>query len=135
MDTPEEQIRAIVLAGFQQAGAAITDVIKYEINEAYPPASEPSTPPHLRTGNLQAGIHFVVDDFHDGPTLTIISEAFYSQFLALGTKKMAARDFFGDAAVERYMPVIVQALQEYINSRSPLSGAFNFVESRLNSVV
>lgn len=136
MATPEEQISAIVTAGLEAAGQDVVSVIQYEINEAYPPASEPGTPPHLRTGVLQAGIRSQVDQFHDGITLSIISDAFYSQFLRDGTsRRLAPRDFFGDAAVQRYLPLIIQSLQEYLGSGNELQGAFQFVDSRLNSLV
>lgn len=135
MATPEEQISAIVTAGLEAAGQDVVSVIQYEINEAYPPASEPGTPPHLRTGVLQAGIRSQVDEFHDGITLSLISDAFYSKFLRDGTSKMSARDFFGDAAVQRYLPLIIQSLQEYLGSGNELQGAFQFVDSRLNSLV
>lgn len=134
MPSPEEQLRAIVSAGFASIAPHVVDIIRYEIDEAYPPASEPGTPPHRRTGNLQNKIRSQVDEFHDGVTLTFISDAFYSRFLRDRTRKMAARDFFGDQAVERYLPIIAQLLQDYVTANASINGSFNFIESRIDSI-
>ena len=127
--TPEEQIDAIIARCFEVAGPELVDVVRYEINVAYPPASEPGTPPHLRTGNLQALITSRVDGFHDGVALTIISDAFYSGFLQNGTSRMARRDFFGPEAIERYTPIVVQSCQRTIDASPPQ--AFDFTDSRI----
>lgn len=111
MLSPEEQIDAIVLESLDEIGRDLVFAIQLEISDLYPPSSAPATPPHLRSGNLQRGMNYTVDQFHDGYTLTIVSSAEYSQYLRDGTGKMAARDFMGDAATARYADYVVQRLQ------------------------
>lgn len=94
MLSPEEQISAIATAAMESAGKEVVNEIQQRISRTFPPASDPYTPPHLRTGDLALGIHHTVDEFHDGVTLTIISDMFYSSFLHYGTKKMQWRDLF-----------------------------------------
>lgn len=123
--TPEEQGRALISAGMDIAGRELVQIVQYEINEAYPPASAPYNPPHLRTGNLQAGITYAVDEFHDGVTLNLISEMFYSSYLRDGTSKMDRRDFMGSEAADRYVPYVVQILQNQFASGGSLLSAVN----------
>lgn len=115
--TPEEQGRAILTAAFNAIGSDIVQVVRDEISTQYPPSSDPDTPPHRRTGNLQNQISFTVDEFHDGVTFNLVSSAFYSGYLRDG------RDFFGQEAIDRYVPIIVQRLQDYINGASSGGGA------------
>lgn len=96
MLSPEEQIAAIATRAMTEAGEEVVNEIRQKISRAYPPSSDPGTPPHLRTGDLALGIHSHVDEFHDNVTLTIVSETPYGLFLRDGTDRMAARDFFGD---------------------------------------
>ncbi len=113
MLSPEEQIAAITLAAVEEAGPILVNEVRQEISRAYPPSSEPGTPPHLRTGDLALGIRSSVDRFWDGVTLTLISEAPYSIYLRDGTERAAPRDFMGDEAAQRYTPIVVDILQKH----------------------
>lgn len=120
--SPEDQIARITRAALEEAGSVLVEQVRQEISVAFPPASDPATPPHLRTGDLSAGIRFSVDQFWDGVSLTLISEAPHSIFLRDGTSRMAARDFMGDEAAQRYAPIVVDIIQRHFGFEStPLS--------------
>lgn len=119
--SPEEQIAAITRAAFEEAGLVLVNEVRQEISRAYPPSSEANTPPHLRTGDLALGMRSSVDTFWNGVTLTLISEAEYSIWLRDGSNVAAARDFMGDAAAQRYTPIVVDILQKHFGfSATPL---------------
>lgn len=69
------------------------------IDEPWPPASEPLTPPHRRTGNLRDGVSGSVNVFEvEGVVLTIVSARAGGDervpfWLEFGTRKMAARPY------------------------------------------
>lgn len=111
MLSPEEQIAAIATAAMTAAGEECVNEIRQKISRTYPPASDPATPPHLRTGDLALGIHSTVDEFHDNVTLNIVSETPYGLFLRDGTSKMAARDYFGDNDYDLVYDTVYRHLQ------------------------
>lgn len=110
MLSPEDQLRELVRPSMERAGIDLVSIIQYDINEAFPPASEPYTPPHKRTGNLQELIRYQVDEFPTDITLSIISDATYSRYLNEGTDRMARRDFMGPEAIDRYTPAVISHL-------------------------
>lgn len=110
MPTPEEQIDAIVLATLNELGPEIVADIQSEIGTAFPPSSDPGTPPHLRTGDLQGGVFFSVDQFGSEYVLTVTSTAPYSKFLEDGTDRMAARPFMLPA-LDKWGPIVTGRLQ------------------------
>jgi hypothetical protein len=121
MLSPEEQISAITRAAFEEAGPILVNEVRQEISRAYPPSSDPGTPPHLRTGDLALGVRSSVDTFWTGVTLTLISEAEYSIYLRDGSSRMEKRDYMGDEAAQRYAPIVVDILQKHFGfSATPL---------------
>ncbi len=90
-----EQVEAALMA----AGAEMTAELKESISEPYPPASAPGEPPHLRTGQLAAGIGSRVTRQANGSQLTIFSmrvgRSIVPRALEFGTSRMAARPYMG----------------------------------------
>jgi len=73
-----------------QSAETVANVIKLDIGQRYPPASEAGTPPHLRNGDLQRSVSAKL--VKDGEA-EINIDAPYSTLLEKGTSKMAARPF------------------------------------------
>jgi hypothetical protein len=69
---------------------------------------------------LSEGISFSVEQDADDVSLMLTSAAPYSSFLRDGTKNMDPRDFFGQEALDRYLPIIADGVQTFINNRSDL---------------
>jgi len=67
--------------------------LRESISILYPPASEPNNPPHLRTGDLQAGCTVTPDFENNRMGVDIKSSIEYSEFLEFGTTQMAPRPF------------------------------------------
>lgn len=108
--SPEEQIDTIVMATFNALAPEVVADIQSEIGVAFPPPSTPGTPPHLRTGELQGGVFFSVDQFGSEYVLTITSTAPYSEHLEHGTSRMVARPFMLPA-LDKWGPIITGRLQ------------------------
>ena len=68
----------------------LTSNIVHSLTEAYPPASEPGEPPHLRTGQLMGSVDW---SSPDETTRRITASAPYAHFLEFGTEKMDERPF------------------------------------------
>lgn len=98
--SPEEQLRTRIRKVLEQEGEKLVQYYQDAISDPYPPSSEPATRPHRRTGDLKSGIHYQVDEFADGQTLTIISDADYSIYLRDGTSRMEPRNFMGETDQE-----------------------------------
>ncbi len=124
-----EKIKLKIAKAAEEAGKRSVVSIRNEISERYPPASEPETPPHLRTGKLYDGIASQVNEFHDGITLTVSSEMYYSAWLRDGTTKMQWRDFFREHTEEVVNDFVLEELEFELNPQSPsLSADTNLEE-------
>lgn len=123
--TPKERsfvrsaLAPAIADGFAKAGEELVEEIRAEIGTPYPPASKPGTPPHLRTGNLRDRTDSVVVSNVNGGeiTLTLENSAAYAAFLRDGTSKMAARDFFQESKLDDYLPRVVDAVVDELESR------------------
>jgi hypothetical protein len=85
----------------QQVTDQIRDDIKELISEPYPPASEPNTPPHERTGNYKESQQVeevtVTPESVHGAAFT---DEQLGEWLEHGTERMAARPHFSVIAEE-----------------------------------
>lgn len=107
--SPEAEISARINAAMEDVGGDLWLVICNEIRVKWPPSSQPGEyprqrPPHKDgSPNLIDSINWTVES--DG-TLIMSADKSYAIYLR------ALRDFFGDQAVERYLPLVVAKLQE-----------------------
>lgn len=110
MPTPEEQIDNIVLRTLNDVGVEMVDDIRIEIGDLWPPSSDPLTPPHLRTGELQRSINYTIVQAGPLYILSIAADTEYAGYLENGTDRMIARPFMGPA-LARWEPLTVDRLQ------------------------
>lgn len=84
-----------VRPAFDQLAEDVQADLVESISTQYPPASEPGTPAHRRTGGYIATIEQDVEQ--DGFTITasVSSDSLLSLWLERGTVKMAPRPHFG----------------------------------------
>lgn len=92
-DTVKEAISIM-----QDAGAFGVARVKETISDAFPPASEPGTPPHQRTGALKEGVSSYTFQQGDVIKTVVLSERVgrnpnVPAYLEGGTSKMAARPY------------------------------------------
>lgn len=111
MESPEAQIANIIDRTLNDLGNDIVGDIREEIGDGWPPASDPLSPPHLRTGELQRSVNYTVT--HEGSiwTLTITADIYYAGYLEWGTDRAVARPFM-TPALERWTEPVVARLQE-----------------------
>lgn len=110
MPTPEEQIDAIIEPVMRDLGYEIVADIQEQISIHWPPASSPFNPPHLRTGELHAGVTFDYEQTGSTYVLSITSNMFYSLFLEYGTDRMIKRPYMLPA-LEHWTPLVIDRLQ------------------------
>lgn len=73
------------------AGAALTAEVKRLISQPYPPASQPSEPPHTRRGEDE-GLLGTYDYWVEGDdTVAVGTDREYAPYLEMGTSRMAPR--------------------------------------------
>lgn len=73
------------------AGAAITNEVKRLISHPYPPASQPSEPPHTRRGETE-GLLGTYTYAVDGDDAVVVgTDREYAPYLEFGTVKMQPR--------------------------------------------
>jgi hypothetical protein len=123
--TPKERtfvrdvLAPAIADGFADAGETLVAEIRQEIGTPYPPASKPGTPPHLRTGELRDKMDSqVVSNVSGGRiTLTVENTAKHAQYLRDGTGRMAKRDFMQEDKLDEYLPLVVDAVVDSIQTR------------------
>lgn len=82
------------------AARLLENAVKVDLSEPSPPVSEPGDSPHKDTGRLRASISHEVDT--DKGVARVGSNLFYSKWLELGTRFMAARPYLRKAFHENY---------------------------------
>lgn len=87
------QLRKATGEKLAELGDFYVSRIRDQISQPYPPASEPNTPPHQRTGDLWESISWIIDDSSRGKRLRIFSPLPYAYWLEMGTSKMEPRPF------------------------------------------
>src|SRR4051812_47974766 len=92
-----QRIKSKTLKAIKAAGQDTENYIRQSISIPYPPASSPGQPPHMRSGELLAGIGHSVDEQGDGIVLSVTSQAPHSTYLEYGTAHMAPRPFMRPA--------------------------------------
>lgn len=129
MATPKqaaENLEAVIRAGAKASerslhviGMLITNQVKVNITRAFPPASAPGRPPHLRTGGLRQSYKFDVNPARGRrvASVSIGSDAstvqpvppgkpvVYASYVEFGTSRMAARPHLRPA-VDQIRPLI-----------------------------
>jgi hypothetical protein len=90
---PLGELWEVVIQSGKQIAEEIKEDARTRVSEAYPPASEPGTPPHRRSGNLMEGIYSVaaVDDGEKSVSIHCGTDVFYGVFLEQGTERMDPR--------------------------------------------
>lgn len=99
----------------EAVGIACAADVAISISEPFPPASAPVSPPHKRTGNLEAGVSHS-ESRDGGDYVTTIKSAraegnpSVPLFLEFGTSKMAERPYMGPAKLraESRIPRIIR---------------------------
>lgn len=131
-DQAARNLEAVIKAGAERSedalhviGMLITNAVKVNITRAFPPASEPGEPPHLRTGGLRQSYKYSVNKaegrrvasvsvYSDRATIQPVPEpgrkrppqpVVYASYLEFGTSKMRARPHLRPA-VEQVRPMI-----------------------------
>lgn len=89
----KEIIERKIVAAMKEAAADTKAFTKELISEPFPPASSAGQPPHLRSGELRAGIVDATTTGTSSVTTEMASLAPYSSHLEFGTEKMAPRPF------------------------------------------
>lgn len=124
--TAARALEAVIKAGIERSeqalhviGMAMSNQVKINITKNFPPASQPGTPPALRTGGLRqsykyevvpsrAGRVAYVAVYSDPRTMQPVppgQRVIYASYLEFGTSKMAARPHLRPA-VEQIRPLI-----------------------------
>ena len=80
-------------AGADAAADALASFIRETISDPYPPASDPFSPPHSRSGELKDGVYA----YAEGTEIVFGDSAPHASFLELGTWKMLPRPFLSTA--------------------------------------
>lgn len=75
----------------------VETAVKVSLNNAYPPASMPGSPPHKRHGRLQSSISWELGSDGEGLYADIGTNVEYGRYLELGTDQMAARPYLRPA--------------------------------------
>lgn len=96
--------------------------IRTMIGDAYPPASEPGTPPHRRKGGYQDGFEHQILRFdqEDKVQLTVLNQSPLALWLEKGTKnedgstKMAPRPHF-ETVFDQYKDAVPDRVIDAIN--------------------
>lgn len=92
IDTIMDGLNAVVASTLEEGLKDAAADWKELVSEPYPPASAPGNAPHRRSGDLQASIHYAVQnilkDVIDG---YVASDVFYDVYLRDGTPRMAPR--------------------------------------------
>lgn len=125
-DAAAKNLEMVIKAGRERSeqslhvlGMAITNQVKINITKNFPPASEPGTPPALRTGGLRKSYKYAVNPsrgrkvaslsvYSDRTVLQPVpphKEVIYASYLEFGTSKMKARPHLRPA-VEQIRPLI-----------------------------
>lgn len=89
----------------------IRDDIKDLVNDAYPPASVPGSPPHKRTGGYQDSFD-VENVTADGDTIhgAAYTDSQLGEWLENGTSRMAARPHVAEVA-QKWDGAIIDAIK------------------------
>lgn len=90
-DEAEKYAKGTYVQRLRKAAILVANAAKEEVSDPAPPASDPNTPPHKRTGRLRASITHEVDE--EAQKARVGNNLKYAKFLELGTKKMAPRSF------------------------------------------
>lgn len=69
----KDRIHSGILSAANEFGEIVTDDLKHRLAEPYPPASTENTDPHKRTGLLQEGSYYFLDEDLYGLTLYVVS--------------------------------------------------------------
>ena len=102
MPIDPNHVREMLARRLTQAQSAVAESevvrIKEDIATQYPPASEPGTPPHRRTGNLQDGVFSVTENQGWQVVSNIASDRaggdeHVPSYLEFGTSRMAPRPY------------------------------------------
>ena len=112
--TPEEQIDAIVLGVFNEAGKDAVTFLQQLVATQYPPSSRRGEAPHRRTGRLQEEITFEVIQEYAITELAVTSMAPYSIYLD---------DLSGGGLDRPYMSVLLDEFPSDLIAR--LQNAFS----------
>ncbi len=98
LDEIEQRFTEAEVAALAAFGEEVVADIRNEIAASAPPSSAPGSPPHKRTGDLQASLTSTVETFADaGPEVRIETTCPYGPLLERGTSRMEARPFLKPA--------------------------------------
>ena len=75
----------------------VESAAKLELNDSFPPASLPGSPPHKRTARLQTSITWVLGEDALGLYAAIGTNVEYGRYLEVGTDRMEARPYLKPA--------------------------------------
>jgi HK97 gp10 family phage protein len=75
----------------RRAGIHLKNEVKKAISDAYPPASEPDSEPHRRSGELRRSMAEELDD--SKMIERVGTNKVYGRYLEMGTSKMEKRPF------------------------------------------
>jgi hypothetical protein len=91
-------VEAAAQAGLEAAATFYAEAVRQAVATPYPPASAPDSPPHLRTGTLQASVGW---NPLPGGGAEMGSGLDYAMWLETGTRRMAARPFLAPTVLAR----------------------------------
>lgn len=114
-DRARVAIAAAIEATVGQIGERIVADVRERIDDAYPPSSEPGTPPRRRTGALRDGIASATTADGATTTASVSSSAPYGPYLEFGTERIAPRPFMGptrDEWVGKVLDVAGELIRE-----------------------
>lgn len=83
--------------GVQRAAVMFWSAVQQKLNVSnprpYTTPSRPGEPPRKRTGNLQRGVVYQLDEANHRGRVGMMPAAYYGTFLELGTARMLPRPF------------------------------------------
>lgn len=89
------ELRKVLLQAGEELGERMVQDARERASEPYPPASEPGTSPHTRSGDLVESINYQVLATEDGVSVTVGTTLEYGAWLEEGTEIMSPRPLWG----------------------------------------
>ncbi len=80
----------------------LVELCRVEVSDDYPPASDPWTPPHKRTGIGQRSIVTRIDPTTTSAALVVLSRAKYMLYLELGTHRILPRPWLRPTIIRHH---------------------------------